>query len=274
MSALIDIHTHLQQYESVEISGILSRADAAGVAAIIAAGTTVDDSRKAVELARRHRMVFAGAGIHPSELNSPFADADAVALDNLAGQDGVVVMSEIGIDHMAHSPDHNWQDEAFDEQVKIALRHGLPIVFHARECNDDLSSFTARSCALSILSENDLGKIGGAAHYFQGDWKYARQVLDLNLNISLAKPLLRMSELQEAAQKTPMDRIVLETDSYPQPFKKKRAQWTEPKDTLLVAECLAELKGMNLEETIRLTTDNALLMLEKRSNKIGDLVPR
>ena len=71
---------------------------------------------------------------------------------------------------------------------------------------------------------NGQGELGGAAHYFQGDRAYARQILDLGFHISLAKPLLRLSELQDVARWLPMDRIVLETDSYPQPFKGKRGK--------------------------------------------------
>ena len=101
---------------------------------------------------------------------------------------------------------------------------------------------------MSILAEHDVGSLGGAAHYFQGDYDYARRVLDLGLKISFAKPLLRSKELQDVARKVPLESIVLETDSYPQPFKKNRAKWTEPKDVRLVAECLAWIRGIELDD--------------------------
>ena len=107
---------------------------------------------------------------------------------------------------------------------------------------------TLRGSALSILAEHDVGSLGGAAHYFQGDYDYARRVLDLGLKISFAKPLLRSAELQDVARRVPLDSVVLETDSYPQPFKKNRARWTEPKDVRVVAECLAELRGIELND--------------------------
>ena len=74
------------------------------------------------------------------------------------------------------------------------------------------------------------------------------KVLDLGLKISFAKPLLRSKELQDVARRVPLDSIVLETDAYPQPFKKNRARWTEPKDVRLVAECLAQIRGMAVED--------------------------
>ncbi len=245
---LIDIHTHIQQHDPSEVDGMLERAAAAGVGKIIAAGTTVEDSRKAIALSEKYPSVYAGVGIHPADLETPITAEDIAALDEMAGHERVTVMSEVGIDHMPNSPDHSWQEEAFAEQIRIAERHRLPVVFHVREHLDDLTRFDARSAALSILAGLDAGRLGGAAHYFQGNYDYARKVLDLGLKISFAKPLMRSAELQEVATKIPLDSIVLETDAYPQPFKKNRAKWTEPKDTRLVAEFLAELRGIPLTE--------------------------
>ncbi len=244
---LVDIHTHIQQHNPSEVPGMLHRAAQAGVSTIIAAGTTVDDSHKAIRLAETYPKIYAGVGIHPSDLEAPISPEDVAALDEMASHERVTVMSEIGIDHMPNSPDHRWQEEAFAAQIEIAKRHDLPVVYHVREHLDDLSRFDARASALSILAEHDVGQLGGAAHYFQGNYEYARKVLDLGLKISFAKPLLRSPELQDVARRVPLHNIVLETDAYPQPFKKNRAKWTEPKDVRLVAECLAEILGVSTE---------------------------
>ena len=243
---LIDIHTHIQQHDPSEVPGMLDRAADVGVTTVIAAGTTIEDSRKAIKLAETYPSIYAGVGIHPSDIEAPITSEDIAALDKLASHDRVTVMSEIGIDHMPNSPDHSWQEEALDAQIEIAKRHNLPVVFHVREHLDDLSCFDARATALSILAEQDAGQVGGAAHYFQGDYDYACKVIDLDFKISFAKPLIRSSELQDVACRVPLDSIVLETDAYPQPFKKNRAKWTEPKDVRLVAECLAEIRGVSL----------------------------
>ena len=244
---LTDIHTHIQQHDPSEVPGMLERAEETGVSTVIAAGSTIEDSLKAIQLAEQYPNIFAGVGIHPSDLEAQISTEDIAALDTLASHERVIVMSEIGIDHMPNSPDHDWQEEAFAAQIEIAKRHNLPVVFHVREHLDDLSRFEARSSALSILAEHDAGQLGGAAHYFQGDYEYAQKVLDLGLKISFAKPLLRSHELQDVAKRIPLDSIVLETDAYPQPFKKNRAKWTEPKDVRLVAKCLAEIRGVSLE---------------------------
>ena len=244
---LIDIHTHIQQHDPSEVPGMLERAAEVGVSTIIAAGITIEDSRKAIRLAETYPNVYAGVGIHPSDLEAPISPEDIATLDSMASHERVTVMSEIGIDHMPNSPDHGWQEEAFAAQIEIAKRHYLPVVFHVREHLDDLSRFEARASALSILADQDTGQLGGAAHYFQGDYDYARKVLDLGLKISFAKPLLRSKELQDVARRVPLDSIVLETDAYPQPFKKNRAKWTEPKDVRIVAEFLAQIRGVTLE---------------------------
>ena len=228
--------------------GCSRRAADAGVSTVIAAGTTIKDSERAIALATRYPNVYAGVGIHPSDLPAPITKDGIAALESMASHERVIVMSEIGIDHMPDSPDHEWQEEAFAAQIEIAKRQNLPVVFHVREHLDDLTRFDARGTALSILAEHDVGGLGGAAHYFQGDYDYARKVLDLGLKISFAKPLLRSKELQEVARRVPLENIVLETDSYPQPFKKNRAKWTEPKDARLVGECLAEIKRVELVE--------------------------
>ena len=244
---LIDIHTHIQQHDASEVPGMLERAADAGVKTVIAAGTTIEDSRRAIRLAETYPNVYAGVGIHPSDIVSRISSDDIAALDDMARHERVIVMSEIGIDHMPHSPDHDWQEEALAAQIEVAKSHNLPVVFHVRENLDDLTRFEARAVALSVLKEHDAGQLGGAAHYFQGDYEYARKVLDLGFKISFAKPLLRSKELQEVAKLVPLKSIVLETDSYPQTFKKNRARWTEPKDTRLVAECLAEIREVPLE---------------------------
>ena len=244
---LIDIHTHIQQHDPSEVQGMLERAADAGVSTVIAAGTTIDDSRKAIHLAETYPNVLAGVGIHPSDLEAPITSENIAALDTMASHERVTVMSEIGIDHMPNSPNHEWQEDAFAAQIETAKRHKLPVVFHVREHLDDLSRFEARASALSILAEHDVGQLGGAAHYFQGDYEYARKILDLGLKISFAKPLLRSSELQDVARRIPLEYIVLETDSYPQPFKKNRAKWTEPRDVRVVAKCLAEIKQISID---------------------------
>jgi TatD DNase family protein len=98
-------------------------------------------------------------------------------------------------------------------------------------------------------------------HYFQGDEATAREAIDCGFYISLARPLMRLTELQDTAKAIPLENIVLETDAAPQPFKKYRSNWTEPHHTQAVAQQLAELKGISVEEVAAVTTRNLARLL-------------
>ncbi|MEK7814294.1 MAG: TatD family hydrolase, partial [Chloroflexota bacterium] len=104
----------------------------------------------------------------------------------------------------------------------------------------------------------------------QADEATAREAIDCGFFISLARPLLRLPELQEVAKAIPLEHIVLETDAAPQPFKKYRHNWTEPRHVLAVAQRLAELKGITLEEVAAVTTGNlARLLGLERLTRVG-----
>jgi TatD DNase family protein len=135
----------------------------------------------------------------------------------------------------------------------------LPIIFHSRESHPEV---------FKVLREESAGDIGGAMHYFQGDETTAREAIDCGFYISLARPLTRLPELQEVAKVIPLENIVLETDAAPQPFKKYRTNWTEPRHVQSVAQTLAEVKDIPVEEVARVTTANLvrLLRLERLIN--------
>jgi TatD DNase family protein len=165
----------------------------------------------------------------------------------------VVCISEIGLDYLPSSPDHDVQGQVFRAQIRLAKSLKLPIIFHSRESHPEV---------FRTLREEQAGDVGGAMHYFQGDEATARQAIDCGFYISLARPLLRLPELQATAQAIPLGHIVLETDAAPQPFKKYRHSWTEPRHVLTVAEKLAELKGLSLDEVTQVTTRNLAGLLK------------
>ena len=111
------------------------------------------------------------------------------------------------------------------------------------------------------MREENAGEVGGAMHYFQADEATAREAIDCGFFISLARPLTRLPEVQAVAKVIPLDNIVLETDAAPQPFKKYRTNWTEPRHVLSVAEVLAEIKEVSLEEVAEVTTRNLTRLL-------------
>ena len=250
-----DCHTHLDQYDESELPGILERAAEAGVTSVLLAGTTLDSIRECISLAERFDAFYAGVGIHPCNAWERVDDAMYGELERLAQLPKVVCISEVGLDYLPESPDHAVQDQVFRAHIRMAKSLDLPIIFHSRE---------AHSACFQVLREEQAGDVGGAMHYFQADEATAREAIDCGFYISLARPLTRLPEVQAAARAIPLEHIVLETDAYPQPFKKYRHNWTEPRHVAEVAQCLAEVKGVSVEEVAEVTTRNFRKMLNRR----------
>ena len=254
-----DCHTHLDQYDPAELPGILERAAAVGVTSVILAGTTLESTRHCIALAGQYDACHAGVGIHPCQAYERVDDARYAELERLALSPQVVCISEVGLDYLPESPDQGVQDQVFRQHIRLAKSLDLPVIFHSRE---------AHSACFRVLREEQAGDVGGAMHYFQADEATAREAIDCGFFISLARPLTRLPEVQEAARAIPLENIVLETDAYPQPFKKYRSNWTEPRHVAEVAQCLAEVKGVSVEEVAAVTTANLRKMLNRSATFI------
>ena len=251
---LCDSHTHFDQYDESEIPQILDRAVLAGVNVIIAAGTTLESTKACISLSETYAMIFAGVGIHPMESHQLLDSDTCEELHTLAkSHPEVVCISEVGLDFLPSSPDHKIQEQVFREHIRIAIDLNLPIIFHSRESHDDV---------LRILNEEGAYRVGGAMHYFQGDLRTAKLAIDSGFKISLARPLTRLPELQEVVKHIAIDDIVLETDCFPQPFKKYRHNWTEPRHLVDIAQTLSELKRIDLSEAASITTKNLTSLLK------------
>ena len=250
---LIDCHTHLDSYPDAEIGEVLERGREVGVAFVISAGTTLESSRRAIDLSAMFPDLFAGVGVHPMDIREPIDDAMQRELTRLAADnEKVIVISEIGLDFLPNAPDRAMQYDAFRRQIRIARELGRPVVFHSRESHSE---------AFRLLREERAYEVGGVMHYFQGSLDDAKRAIDLGLFISLARPLLRYPYLQEVAASVSLDHIVLETDAAPQPFKPKRENWTEPRHTRAVAEKLAALHHKPVAEIEAATSNNIRALL-------------
>lgn len=260
---LADAHTHLEQFTPQEIPAILQRAQQAGVACIIVAGVTEESSQRAINLAEEYEGVYAGVGIQPSDVKGPLDAAACLRLKALARTSPrVVCISEVGMDFAPGMPSLEWQQQALRQQVRLARELGLPVIFHSRERSGRLDDHYQ---VLKVLAEEKVEEVGGAFHYFQWSQEIAQTCFDLGLYVSIAKPLLHLPPLQAVVKNLPLERLVLETDSYPQPFKRNRPRWTEPKDVRAVAEKIAELKGVPLETVAVATTGNLLHLLRGKA---------
>ena len=248
-----DCHTHLDHYAPAEMPEILDRAREAGVAFAVCAGTTLQSTQDCIDLAEKYEPLYAGVGIHPMQAHEQVSGEVYAELERMAKSSSkVVCISEVGLDFLPTSPDHDIQYQVFREHIRLARSLKLPIIFHSRESHPEV---------LRVLREENGGEVGGAMHYFQADEATAREAIDCGFYISLARPLTRLPELQEVAKAIPLENIVLETDAAPQPFKKYRTNWTEPRHVRSVAETLAEIKDIPVEEVARVTTGNLARLL-------------
>jgi TatD DNase family protein len=246
---LIDSHAHLEMPEfDADREAVIARAEAAGLTAIVTVGTTVPDCRKAVEIARRHRIVHAAVGIHPHEVKGIGPETYDV-LRELARQAKVVALGEIGLDFFyEHSP-RDVQLKRFVEQVELALELDLPVIVHDRDAHEE---------TLEIL-QRYRGPLRGVVHCFSGGAAMAEACLEMGFCLSVAGPVTykKAQELRDVVREVPADRLLVETDCpylAPQPFRGKR---NEPAYVAETARRVAEVKGMDPGELGRIAADNA-----------------
>ncbi|MDP6277924.1 MAG: YchF/TatD family DNA exonuclease, partial [Nitrospinota bacterium] len=254
---LVDSHAHIDasDYDG-DRRKILERALSKGVGTIIAVGSDLDSSRKTVDIANSFEEVFAAVGVHPHDVKS-VANKSAGHIKVLADNAKVVAIGEIGLDyHYDHSP-RKLQKHWFREQIRMAVKIGKPVIVHCRDAGEDV---------FSILEEERVWRVGGVVHCFTGDAELARKFLGLDLHLGVAGPITfeNSDELRSVFADVPIERILVETDSpylTPSPNRGKR---NEPAYTVQVAEKLAEIKGLTLEDVARATSVNV-----RRLFKIG-----
>jgi len=249
---LIDSHAHLD-FEDFQgdLDAVVARAAAEGVRRIVAVGLwrAPGSFGNALELATARPEVFsATAGIHPHEC-AKVPEADWAESARLAADPRVVGVGETGLDYHYDLSPRDVQQACFRRSIGIAHEAGKPLVIHVREAEAD---------CVRILKEEGLPAAGGVIHCFTGDAAAARAYLDLGLYISVAGIVtFKTAEpIREAVRLVPHDRLLVETDSpflAPIPFRGKR---NEPARVRLVAEKVAEVWGVPLEEVARRTTAN------------------
>ena len=246
---LIDTHCHIysDQFET-DRPATLERAGAAGVARMIAIGYDLPSSRAALALAQESPLVWASAGIQPHYAQTT-GDAEMAELRRLLAQPRVVALGEIGLDYYHDRAPHDLQEALFRRQLALARELDLPVVIHSRDARED---------TVRILQDAARGQ-PGVMHSFSGDWEYAEACLEVGFYLSLSGPLTfkKAAELHEVARRAPLDRILIETDApylTPHPFRGKR---NEPAYVRYVAQALAELRGLALDQIAAATTANA-----------------
>lgn len=248
---LVDSHAHVDMRQfTQDREAVIQAAFTAGIGMLVDPGCDLVSSRAAVDLAARYpRKIFAGVGIHPHDASS-YSDEVIAEFRQLAKQPGVVAVGETGLDYYRMLSPREQQRHSLERHFALARELNLPIILHNRESHADL---------MALLREYGQG-LRGVFHCFIGDRQMAEECLAFpGFYLSFAGPLTYRANttLAEVAAWAPLDRVLVETDCpylTPHPHRGKR---NEPRYVALVAEKLAELRGLAFEEIAQITTDNA-----------------
>ncbi len=247
---IFDTHAHYDDPAfDADREDVLSALPSGGVGLVIDPGCTLESSRAAVALAAAHPWVYAAVGIHPEECAGT-TEEDYAALRQLARQDRVVAIGEIGLDYYWEgNPPRDLQQQVFRRQLELAAELDLPVIIHDREAHGD---------SLSIVLEYP--HVRGVFHCFSGSPEMAAELLKRGWYLGFDGPVTYKNARRapEVAAITPLDRMLVETDSPylpPVPFRGKR---NDSRYLPHVLAKLAEWKGVSPEELERITWENGL----------------
>lgn len=247
MPELVDTHCHLQfdQYGS-GAEDTISRAVKDGVTRMIMVGTNGLDSQKAIDFATRHDCVWASVGLHPHYANN--LEKDKPMLQDLASHPKVVAIGECGLDYYHNHSSKENQAKALRFQIELALERNLPIIFHIRDAYDDFWP----------IIDNYKG-IKAVAHCFATSQHELDEILKrgwyvgLNGIVTFSKNANQIT----AFKNVPLDKLLIETDApylTPAPL---RGKINEPKNVVVIAEFLSNLRGESFDELATASTANA-----------------
>ncbi|MBQ3054305.1 MAG: TatD family hydrolase [Clostridia bacterium] len=247
---LFDSHAHLDdsKFDADREKVILSMQES-GVSYIANIGYDLESSRRSIVLAKRYPFIYAVVGVHPHDVEN-LTEADILELKELAKSDKVVAIGEIGLDYYYDNSPRDLQKKWFERQIELALELKLPIVIHNRDSNSD---------CMEILRKYPVKKIGGIMHCYSGSAQMAKEVIDMGLCLSFAGPVTFKNNRRgvEAVAEVPLSKILIETDCpylAPEPVRGTR---NDSRNVKLVAEKVAEIKGISFEEVAKVTTENA-----------------
>ena len=253
---LFDTHAHMDDRAFREdrdalIAGLPEK----GVGLVMNPGCSLESSRNAVALAQKYPHVYAAVGSHPDvadEVNETVLEE----YRKLCKLPKVMAIGEIGIDYHYEDIPRDLQKKAFRMQLELAQEVGLPVIVHERDAHED---------GMAIVKE--FPQVTGVFHCYSGSAEMARQLVELGWYIGFTGVLTFKNARKaiETAASIPLDRIVLETDCpymAPEPFRGRR---NDPGYVYRMAEKLAEIRGLSVEEIQAITTENG-----KRLYRIGD----
>lgn len=248
---LVDSHCHLNRLDLKEYQGdlgkLLEEARLAGVAGVLCVAVDLETAPEVLAIAEQFDNVWASVGLHPSHDSEPEpVEQDYV---ELASHPKVVALGEMGLDYHYN---HEYLDRMRDRfrcQIRAAIQIDKPIIVHTRAACED---------TLQIMREENAAQVGGVMHCFTESWEMADAAMAMGFYISISGIVTfkNAGNVAAVAKQVPIDRLLIETDApylTPIPY---RGKPNRPQYVRYVAECIAELRQIDVNTVIQQTADN------------------
>lgn len=252
----VDSHCHLDfPVLSENLDSILANMKRNQVSHALVVGVNLPDWPRLIELITPHSSLFASVGVHPD-----YEDTQEPTVEDLVERarscNKVVAIGETGLDYFRLKEPLDWQRERFRTHVRASRESRLPLIIHTRAAHED---------TLKIMEEEGAAQFGGVLHCFTESLEMARAAIDMNFYISLSGIVTfkKAQELHEVAKALPLERLLIETDSpylAPVPY---RGKTNDPSKVIHVAEKIAELKGISVEQVAQQSTENFFCLFGK-----------
>lgn len=256
---LFDSHAHInsERYEDNR-EQLIESIEKANMSYVMDIGFDLESSLKAIEHASKYSWCYAAIGCHPHDAKT-MDEMTLVMFKGLAKKPKVQAIGEIGLDYYYNHSERDVQQYWFRRQIQLALELDMPIVIHDRDANDDVMRILKEE---GVFSKNRTGSTGDAKlllHCFSGSKELAKQYVQLGATISVAGPITYKNARKgiEVVESIPIEHLLIETDSpylTPEPF---RGKINQPPYVEYTARKIAEIKGLEYEEVVRITCDNA-----------------
>lgn len=255
MTPYIDGHCHLNSPElRDEVERHISEASSAGVQRMLVVGSDEETSREAVDMAARFSQagVRAAVGIHPHEAGR-YEGGVTTEIASMAESKETFAIGEIGLDYHYDLSPRSVQAKVMVSQIELARERNLPVVFHVREAFPDF---------FSILNDHPLGDAGGVVHCFSGSWDEARMCLDMGLYLGFGGMITfkKAQDVRDCLASSPVDRIILETDSpwlAPVPY---RGKLNTPSLMPLIYKAASDVTGRSLASLAQSVWENGKML--------------
>ncbi|MDI6800184.1 MAG: TatD family hydrolase [Actinomycetota bacterium] len=257
---LIDTHIHLDLYKE-SAGSLIEEAKGVSVEKLITVGIDFASSKRALSFAEKHEDVFATAGLHPHDAKD-FNDEMLVKFRELAAHPKLVALGEMGLDFYRNRSPRDLQSRAFERQLALAKELSLPAIIHDREAHD---------ATVETLIASGFPLDRAVFHCFSGGVDLLERVIAMGCSISLGGPVTfaNAKGLIEVVREVPLGRLMLETDGpylAPHPH---RGKTNRPAFVTLIAQKIADIKGVSSEEVAKITSDNAIRFFGLEARGLG-----